>query len=211
MAAASCADANDAIASFEHDLGERDALHSYLPKPSEMTRQADLISERMYGFKTKSPRTPYICVWRDTGRPGAKDDDLPPKEVFLTCVFGASPWTPPPSLLEESAQRHRRDEAVLTIQWDRDGDSYRMSRFDVEIRDPEARVQFRSRNFGTDLAAIGIRRAEIDFPKSRSGRVKFEVSALVPQRQNQGQPLGKDKVTLTASGTAVPIPTWLNY
>lgn len=212
MAVAACgASENDAIASFKHDYGKARTLYAYKPEPAAETRQADLAANRTYGFETKSPRTPYLCAWRDTGRRSAKASDVPPDEVFLTCAFGTSFWTPPSRLVDEAEHRGKRDEAILRAQWTRSDGIYRMSRFELEIKDAASHKSFRSINFGPDVADIDFSQAAITFPASGNDMMAFNISASVPERSNRGDDRGKQASTISLSGTAGIIPSWLLY
>ena len=205
-----CSEDGNSIASLRHDLGKQTHLHSYAPEPAVETRQGDRISHRLYGIETRSPKTPYICVWRDTSspRPG---DGAPPSEIFLTCAFGTSAWTPPASLAKEAMERAYRDEAMLRVQWERDGDRYRMVRFEIELNNLSEDISFRSSNFGEDLAAIRFTKAEVAFQGTAGDPLTFDIAASVPRRTNRGEATRDPIVSLEVSGTAVPIPGWVLY
>jgi hypothetical protein len=213
IATSGCGGAGEPIASFEYDLGERKSLYSYAPSPASDTRQADQISKKMFGFETQSPQTPYVCVWRDTGPSRSKDGGASrPSEIFLTCIFGADAWTPPKSLLSEATERQKRDEAVVRAQWDWNGSRYRLSRFEVEIRDGASNSSFRSINFDEEVRAISfVEGEEMKFPASSSEPFAFRISATIPQRYNRGDRATEPKAVLTISGMAEPMPKWLLY
>lgn len=210
MTTTACAEGSQPVATLRHDLGGRQTLHAYVLEPAAETRQMD----RMYGLGIRSPRTPYLCAWRDPGRLAASGAGAAgPGSVFLVCVFGADDWSPPAEYLREAEERMRRDEAVLRAQWDRDGDTYRLTRFEVEIRvrGGGPGMDFRSVNFGDAVAELDMRQAEISFPASASNSMTFRISAVLPRRFNRGEAAGPPLVSLDIAGTAGPTPRWLNY
>jgi len=213
MTLSACTDAPDEVATFQHDFGTGGTLRAYAAA-ADGQRQADQVATRAYGTQTQSPRTPYLCVWRDTGPGRFRAAGGAPTELFLTCVFGSDAWTPPPNLLQEAEARARRDEAVLRAQWRRNGSSWPLTRLEVEIHrgtnpDPDAR--FRSVHFEDELAAVTLRESEIAFPASAKDPVRFRIVASLPRRRNRGEPVSAPAVALTIAGTAQPMPDWMNY
>jgi len=206
-----CGDEDAGIAAFRHDFAGRRTLHSYAAEPAVERRAGDRMSERVFGFRTESPRTPYICIWRDPvlHRPGA--EPARPSQILMACSFGTAPWTPPSSLVEEASERMRRDEATMRVKWVGEGGGYRMTEFQIEIRDAESLTAFRSAHGAAEIPALNFAKAEIVFPASSGDPLGFRISASVPARQNPGDSAREPTVSLTAEGTALPIPLWLLY
>lgn len=212
LSTAACAREGSSIAELEHDLSGEKRLYSFAPEPATATRQIDGMHKRLYGIETKSPKTPYMCTWRDpTLAEVTKGRPTKPRTIFMACIFGTSDWTPPSSLLEEAQARNRRAEAVIRISWDEEGATYRMSQFDVEIHDGTGSLNFRSVHRGKELAEVRLRRAKTVFPASASEPFTFNISASAPYRLNNGDKIGAPTATLSISGTAMPMPNWVMY
>ena len=177
MTTSSCAAAHAPVATFHHDFRGGDTLHAYAAEPAAERRQGDRVSERLFGLRTESPRTTYICVWRDTGRGRAMARSGQPEEVFLVCMFGSADWTPPPTLAEEAAARAGRDEAVLRARWIRTGSQWRLARLEVEIKQADPADRFRSVHFDGELAEVALRETQIAFPASPADPVRFRIAA----------------------------------
>ena len=208
--ATACSAADQHSATLEHNLGGRHTLSSYPPVPAQEKRQVDKVSERMYGFETLSPKTPYFCTWRDRPRPVTERGGRP-LQVFLTCSFGSGPWTPPATLIAESQERQRREEAHVQILWERKGNKLEMLRFQLQITSDQGTKQFRSKNYANDLLDVKFKQITVKFPDSETEDVKFSLSAIVPYRLNRGEDAGADTVDLKIQGSAVPMPRWLLY
>jgi hypothetical protein len=100
------------IATFTHDAGGTQTLFAYRPEPAEVTRAGELMANRLYGIiDTRSPKTPYICCWRDTDphRFRAPPDAGPPHKILMACSFGTSAWLPPADLMENATQAMQRE------------------------------------------------------------------------------------------------------
>lgn len=202
------------IANFTYDLGGNQTLHAYRPEPAAMTRQGERMANKLYGIiESRSPKTPYFCVWRDTDptRFRAKADAGPPHEIFLTCGFGTSAWSPPENLAEHAEQAMRRDEARVVVGWTRRDGGYAMNRIEVSVDNLAAGRNFRSVWFGDEIAGLAIRPQDITFPTSPVDSITFAITASLPRRYNEGEPTTAPTVTFTMAGTAPPIPDWVLY
>jgi len=203
--------ADEPVASFTHDLGPGRTLHGYRAEPASDKRQMDRVHEHMYGFRTESPRTPYICVWRDPVRFSATEADGPPVQILMACSFGTSAWSPPGNIMEEAKLRMHRQEAGLRADWVKDGDGYRLTRIEFEVRGPDFPKRFRSANAGADLGELRFRDFKVSFPRSVGDRLSFRIEATAPYRLNSGEPSRDPVATLAVEGSALPIPAWLMY
>lgn len=201
------------VATFTHDLGGTPTLHAYPAEPASETRGGERLANRVYGMNTRSPKTPYVCVWRDADptRFRAAAGAGPPHKILLFCHFGTDAWSPPSNLVEQAEAAMRRDEATVVMGWDRHDGSYRMSRFEVTISNLAAGRNFSSRWFGGEAAGLAFSRMEVAFPKSPVEPVTFAVRATLPQRLNKGDGPGKATATFAIEGSAAPIPPWMNY
>jgi len=196
------------VAFLLHDFGGEHALCSYAPEPSGKARQGDRIHAGLYGIATRSPMTPYICVWRDPDKPL---DSGRPDAIFLACVFGTAPWQPPDSLVDQATARQSRDEGVVRMSWQWMGDHYRLSRFEFEINPLGPDGSFRSVNFGDELAELDLAEGEMRFPADRTDSFAFYLSGQIRQRRNRGLPMQQPAVRVSLSGIAPPIPPWVMY
>lgn len=204
----------EAIAAFTHDLGASQTLYAYAPEPAAETRQGELMANRLYGFiDTRSPTTPYICVWRDTDptrfRAGAEAG--PPHNIFLVCCFGTSAWTPPSNLVEHAEQAMRRDEGRVAIGWERRDGGYAMTRIEVSIGNAAAGRDFRSVWFGDEIARLALVGDAVLFPQSPVDPIAFTIAGSLPRRYNRDEATTAPTATFTMTGTAPPIPDWVLY
>lgn len=137
--------------------------------------------------------------------------DTAPGQVFLTASFGLGPWRPPRDLAEHAAQRFRMAEALVRANWTCEGGEPVLARFEVEIRADGGERNFRSDNFGPDAASLDFAWGSLTLPRHGEEMLSFNVSVLLPERRNRGEPVGADRVEVTMTGVAVPIPRWVNY
>lgn len=200
------------IASLRHDLGDGATLFAYPAEPAAQNRQEDQVHRQLYrpSGATKSPRTPYICVWRDPVPPGL-NRAVAPDRIFLTCVFGTIDWEPPAKIVDQAAARLQRQEAVIRIQWDRSGATYKMTRLDVEVRDLSTKLNFRSRNSGDQISEVRAKQSGMKFPESQDEPFTFRLDVSAPERANGRDPAGKAIASLSIEGTAAPMPPWVMY
>lgn len=215
MTTTSCAGGNGAsVATLTHDQGGGRTLYAYATEPARRNRQEDEIHRRLYGDfgATRSPRTPYICVWRDTGPTGfTRDPGIRPPEIFLTCIFGTDDWEPPDSMLAHAEARMKRSEAVIRLLWRRDGDGWRIDRFEAEIRDPQAGIDFRSINVAQGLAAVALEPRAITFPETQYEPLTFDIGASLPFRRHRGEAAREPAARVAIRGVASPMPKWVMY
>lgn len=195
MMTSSCGAAEE-VATLQHDFGGGGTLRAFAAEP---------------GARTGAAKTPYLCVWRDTGPGRFRATDGPPVEVFLTCVFGTDAWRTPSNYMQEAEARSRREEAVLRANWRRNGSAWRLTRMELEITRPDSTGRFRSVHFDGEVAAVTLRESEITFPATGADPLRFRIVASLPARQNLGRPTMAPTVALTLSGTAEPMPDWLGY
>jgi hypothetical protein len=201
-------DAPTPAAFLLHDFGGEHALYSYAPEPSGEARQGDRIHAGLYGIATRSPVTPYICVWRDPDKPFESGR---PDTIFLACAFGTAPWRPPGNLVEEVTARQLRDEGAVKMSWQWMGDRYRLARFEFEINPLGSEGAFRSVNLGDQVAELDLAEGEMRFPADRTESFGFHLSGQIKQRRNKGLPMQQPTVRISLSGVAPPIPPWIMY
>jgi len=214
MAATAACTGSDgkSIATFQYDLNGQRTLHAYPPEPAAENRQEDKLHKRVYGAlgDTKSPRTPYICVWRDPDL--ASDRSARPSKIFLTCAFGTDDWEPPAGIIEQAQARMQREEAVIRVRWDWRGDTYRLTRFEAEVRDLPAKLAFRTSISSADeITALRARGSGMKFPATLDDPFVFDLTVDAPDRGNRGEETGAPTAKLTIRGTAAPMPSWVMY
>ncbi len=172
------------------------------------------MANRLYGIiDTRSPRTPYMCLWRDPDptRGRAAAESGPPREILLFCGFGTSDWTPPANLVAHAEQAMRRDQANVTIGWTwRDG-AYAMNRLEVWISNLAEERDFRSVWYDGEIAGLAIDRQDIVFPRSPVDPIAFAVTASLPRRYNKFEAARAPTARFTMAGFAPPIPDWVLY
>jgi len=208
----SCAGAgpDETGATLEHDFGRRGTLHAYAAEPAAERRSGDEATARLTGLPIKSPRTPYVCTWQDTGQRRASGErNFQPEEMSLDCRFGSEPWVPPRSSDQEAIERVQREEAQFRALWRRDGAEWRLIGLEAEVRQPGSSAGFRSLNAGRDLAEVQLRESDIAFPRSHSASVRFRIVASLPRRPARGGIAVAPRATLTLAGAAQPKPDWL--
>lgn len=209
-----CGGDERSIATFVHDAGGTSTLFGYPPEPAAEIRQGEAMANRLYGIiETRSPRTPYMCVWRDPDptRSRAGADAGPPNDILLFCGFGTSAWEPPANLMEQAEQAMRRDQAKVTIRWTRREGVLVMTRLEVEIGNMAEGRDFRSAWFDDEITGLDFQRKEIEFPNSPVDPIAFAVNASLPRRFNQRQPATGPTASFAMEGTAPPIPDWVLY
>ena len=202
------------IASFTHDSGGTETLFAYQPAPAEVIRSGEAMANRLYGFiDTRSPRTPYICVWRDPepSRFRAGPDSGPPGKILMACNFGTEPWSPPANLVEHASQASQRDQAQVTMGWEGVDGDYRLVRLEIAIGNLAAGRDFRSVWFDDEIQQIVLDRCQIEFPSSPVDDLRFLVSARLPRRYNRHEPPKEPTVAFIMAGIAPPIPDWVLY
>ena len=202
------------MASFTHDAGGTETLFTYRPEPAEITRQGEQMANRLYGIiDTRSPKTPYICAWRDTDpeRFRRPEDMGPPLKILFGATFGTEPWSPPAGLVEYATQASQRDQAHVTLGWENMDGTYRLNRFEVVVTNLAANRDFRSVWYNEEPEQILFDRFEIQFPASPIDCLRFNIAATVPRRYNQHERPEERKLWFMMAGSAPPIPDWVLY
>lgn len=200
----------EVVAQAKHDFNGNFELFSYQASPAEELGQAELIAKKQYGklqSEVKSPSTMFMCLWRNTGY-NRLDGDRP-AEIFLTCLFAPTPVKASRSLVENAKIYNTIDRANLKAMWKLKGQNYHLSRFELEILANGQR--YHSQNLETDIAQIQVIEAEMAFPKSRGDPFQFNLQTKLPYRLNSGDAQRDPIVSIFLSGTAEPIPDWVNY
>lgn len=200
----------ECIASCEHDFEGGARLYAYRPVASDTVRGGEALAIRTFGIPVLSPETPYIAVWRSENSL-TMNAESSPKNVFLTCAFGAEAWSPPTDLVQHAEQRNRRAEVVIRLNWECNGATPELDRFEAEIRAQGGEHSFRSINFGDNARALDIQWGALQLPGNGAQDIAFNCRVLLPERFNRGEPRGDRNVELTLTGSAVPIPRWVNY
>lgn len=198
------------IASCTHDLGGTERLFAYTPVPDERIHQGEALAIQTFGIPVRSPVTPYVSIWRSENSL-RMDASTPPEQVFLTAIFGSEPWRPPTGLVEQAEQRQRRSELVLGALWNLVSGEPVLERFSVEIRASGGHVTFRSMHGKGDLSDLDIAWGVLHLPANGAESLAFNARVVMPERYNVGEALRGRRVEVTLTGSAVPIPDWVNY
>ncbi len=203
-------------ASLTYDLGSGShTLHTYPLEPSARVPPPVKLANGKYVVpEARSPKLAYYCTWRDISPLAISSREKPkgaPSQIFLVCIFGSSPWSPPERLIDVANERFKREEAVVRATWERRGERYVATRFEVEIKHPPE-LNFRSANFGAEeLAAARLKESAMGIPRSPEEPFSFDLSVSAPYRHNSGQQAGTPIASLRIKGVAAPSPRWLVY
>lgn len=222
LIATNCGAADKSTASITYSLNGGHTLYAYPLKPANATREMDAIANHVLGtillpdgkttqiYQVRSPNSPYYCTWRNPS-PWLHTASGLPANVFMVCLFGSAPWTPPASMMDEAQERAKRHEAVVRLKWERVGTQYVIKRADVEISDPQGHRFLSSNSEGPDGLGAMVQQHAVIMPKTLLDDVKFDISITARYRLNTGEVAHDPTVTLRMSGTAAPTPKWLNY
>jgi len=197
---------------LHHEWCSDETLFGYPPEAADRNRMGNVMHDRLYGMETRSPRTPYVSVWRDAAKHSVEDRKLGwPTIILLGCGFGSEPWEPPLNLIEEATQRQHRDEADLRLKWVWDGDAYRLAELGLELRRAGSARPFRSFHRGDDLARIEAKVSTIPRPSSDQVTLPFHITGQLRERYNYSEEQKGEAVRFSAMGTASPLPPWMMY
>lgn len=210
-ALSACSEPNlEAVAKIKHDFNSSYELTSYKAEPKSKVGQAEKLAQNQYGSllsNIKSPQTIFMCLWRNTDVSEPRSNR--PNVIFLSCNFAASPVENSGSLVEMAELYNTIDRALLTAQWELKSDNYVLSRFELEIQADGK--SYRSQNFRDNMREITVVQADMAFPKNANDSFHFRLTSKLPFRQNNSDKQGAPIVSISASGTAEPIPNWVNY
>lgn len=201
--------ATEIVAQARHDFGEGAKLISFQAEPLEAFAQAEQLAQGTFGdfvAEIRTPATPFICTWRDLDHFNAT---VRPLEPFLVCSFSPEFIATRGSLLEMAQVYNTVDRAHLRASWRLEGDDYTLQRFAVELL--SGGQTFRSINIEDEIHDVQIFADELEFPESSEDMLRFTLRSQVPGRYNSSDEPGEPLVTVMFSGTAEPIPNWVNY
>jgi len=206
------------IAIFTHDFRSQSPLRSWPPVPAENLHQGEMLALHTFGSLLegiRSPRHIYFASWRDPD-PNAYPEaerSKPPTSIFFVGNFGVAPYEVTASLIETAEMFNRLDRALLrfTLVRDEHG-SFRLDDLEVEMTDPSPTKprMFRSCWKGEDIAGLDLS-LQFDAPATRLDPFRFHMRARLPRRYNRNDPIEEEHVEFTASGGAMPLPSWVNY
>lgn len=202
-------------ATLTYNAKGRHALHAYDVKPARRAGEAGIIAGWLdHNRVHRHPDETYFCVWRDTGPNEYADRGSGsgrPSEIFLTCRFGTSRWSPPANLIEAATEDVKRDSALIRIGWKRSVKGYSIKRFELELKRPPSPF-FRSQNLTErELSELGIRVSRMVAPSTPRSDLIIHLTARVPSRMNSGMKAIGPIIPIEIEGTATPIPEWLSY
>lgn len=203
-------DGHVCIASCTHNLAGETRLYSYAPTADTRIHQGEALANNTFGIAVQSPLTPYFSVWRSEFPPGM-DARTAPKKVYLNAIFGTDPWHPPVSLVEHAEIRQRRDEVIFAAVWDVYGVEPVLERFAVEIRAEGGHTHFRSMHDNENARMLDIAWGSLHLPAHGTDAVSFNLRAVMPERYNFREDLRSRRVEVVLTGSAGPIPGWVNY
>jgi hypothetical protein len=206
------------MAIFTHDYSSRSPLQSWPPVPAEDLHQGEQLAIHTFGSlldDIRSPRHIYFVSWRDPDPighlPGGQDK--PPTGIFFNGLFGIAPYETSPSLLETAEMYNLLDRANLRLDLVADDDgSFRLNGLELEINDPTPPKgrHFRSCWKGDEVKSLDLS-LQFDAPATRRDPFRFHISGRLPRRYNRGAQIESEHVIFTASGGAMPLPSWVNY
>ena len=207
----------DPIAVLTHDGAPQSPLCSWPPVPAEDLHQGEQLALRTFGELLqgiKSPRHLYFTAWRDPSfyRPDTESDQ-PPGKILLVAQFGIAPYETSNSLVELADMYNRLDRASLRLDLVREDDGgYRPEALTFEMNDPASETGrlFRSCWQGEEVRNLGLT-LNIVAPATRRDPFRFHVHGRLPRRYNRGDKIEPELVEFTASGGAMPLPSWVNY
>lgn len=214
VAAATLAASDGHRATLTYEANGRHTLHAYDVKPTQSSGETDVGTKRLDGSPPRLNPAAYFCVWRDTGPDGYGGRGLRtgrPSEIFLTCRFGTSPWSPPADLIEAATEDLKRESALIRIGWTRSANGYVMKRFELELKKRGA-LRFRSQNLTErELSELGISVSKMVAPSMPQGRLVIHLTARIPSRMNSGMKAIDPIIPIEFEGAAMPIPNWMSY
>ena len=209
---------SEPLAVLRHDYHSRSPLYSWAPTPAEDLHQAELVAIKMFGSLLKDIRSPkhrYFACWRDPDPAGfaPTEQDQPPIAILVNATFALEPYAIPGSLLAAAEMLNQLDHARLRLDLVRDDvGSFELDALEFEINDAAGANgrHFRSCWKGEEIEGLDLS-FQCDAPATRAGPFRFHLSARLPRRYNRGAAIEQEHVGFTASGTAMPLPRWVNY
>ena len=207
----------DPIATFTHDYASRSPLQSWPPVPAEELHQGELLAIKAFGSLLegiRSPRHMYMACWRDpdpSRLPG--EEGKPPTAILFSAQFGVAPYETTRSLLEMAEMFNGLDRAGLRLDLVRDADGeFRLDGLELELNDPSSGKErrFRSCWQGEEIKGLDLS-LQFDAPATRRDPFRFHIRGRRPWRYNRGAEIESEHVEFSASGGAMPLPSWVNY
>jgi hypothetical protein len=208
----------DPIAIFTHDHASHSPLNSYPPVPADTLHQGELLAIKAFGSLmegVRSPRHMYMACWRDPDFHGLLpgNEDKPPTRILLSAQFGRAPYETSASLLEMAEMFNRLDRAGLRLDFLRDADGLlRLDSLELEMNCPSSAKDrlFRSCWKGAEVSSLDLS-VQFHAPATRRDPFRFHIRGRLPRRYNHGETIEGEHVEFSASGGAMPIPSWVNY
>jgi hypothetical protein len=208
----------DPIATFTHDYTSGSPLHSWPPVPAETLHQGEQLAIRTFGSllqDIRSPRHIYFAAWRDPDPASGLPDmqDKAPTGILFFAHFGAAPYETPVSLVELAELYNAYDRAHVRLDLARGDDgSFQLDSLELELNDPSSPKgrHFRSVWHGEEIKGLDLS-LQLDPPTTRLDPFRFHIRGRLPRRYNRGAEVEQEHVEFTASGGAMPLPSWVNY
>jgi hypothetical protein len=199
-----------ALSQLQHNFNGQYQLYSYPARPSSELNQPEVLAQKTYGVllaNVKSPTTMFMCLWRDLDLKNGVDS--PPSEIFIACTYAPRYVENPKSFVEQAELFSTIDNANLKATWKRDGEDYRLTRFDVDINAKGDGFSYRSSE--ADLLTLEFPEGGMKFPDGKNGFFEFSVHGRLPCRQWDCDKHSDGFVSVSVSGAAEPMPDWMNY
>ena len=206
------------VAVFTHDYASRSPLSSWPPVPAETLHQGERLALHTFGALLegiRSPRHIYFTAWRDPD-PHSKlpgEEDKRPTGILFMAQFGVAPYESSGSLVELAEMYNRQDRARLRLDLVREGEGpFRLDALEMELNDPSSPKgrHFRSCWQGEEIARLDLS-LQFDAPATRRDPFRFHIRGRLPRRYNRDAKIEQEHVEFTASGGAMPLPSWVNY
>lgn len=206
------------IAVLTHNHRSESPLHSWPPVPADDLHQGELLALHTFGSLLKgirSPRHIYYASWRDPDPSAylATDESQAPTGVLFGAQFGLAPFETSLSLEDTANMFNQLDRAQLRLDLTRREDgSLGISWLELELNEPSSGTDrsFRSCWTGEEAKQLDLS-VHFQAPETRAGSFRFHMSGRLPRRANRNAPIQKEHVEFTASGGAMPLPSWFNY
>jgi hypothetical protein len=206
------------IAILTHDFESRSPLRSWPPVPAESLHQGEQLALHGFGSLLEGIRSPshiYFASWRDPDPHSLlpEEQGKPPTRILFGAQFGVEPYKVSASLVETANMFNRLDRAGLRLDLDRgDDDEFRLAALELEMTNPSSEKErmFRSCWQGDEIKSLDLT-LNFDAPSTRTDPFRFHLQARLPRRYNRGAEIEQEHVSFTASGGAMPLPSWVNY
>lgn len=195
------------IATAKFDFQGDYTWSSFPAVPSEKTGWPEGVTNRSYPWMhVKTPQTRRICVWRDIGKSRfGSDPSIQPDSILLSCTFGPKTSIEAPETLEGML----RDYLNVQIVWIWRDARYVLSRVNVDLS--VNGVWYISHNAERDIPQIKLETDTVEFPSSHNNPIPFALQVALSARLNSGEPQESPVLHFAFTGTAEPIPDWVNY